>query len=174
MAAGPPLTYIPALQGGRALAYPLQLLSHDHSKVASHAAGNRESEPMVDWTSVEDDLDLVRRTRTNLLVIGPDRLVIDVVSRVIADVPYGIIPCTAHRVRLPAALPRGSTLVLRDVDELDAHGQTALFEWLEHRNGEPQIVCTGSGLLPLLISTGRFDPRLYYRLNVVCIDLSDS
>jgi hypothetical protein len=134
-----------------------------------------ESEVTVDGTSFEDDLDIVRSTRANLLIIGPDWLVIDVLRRVIGDVPYRTIvsACDPRPLRLPLLPLPGSTLVLRDIDKLDAEGQAALFEWLERANGEQQIVCTGSESLPSLVNSGDFDPRLYYRLNTICIDLSN-
>jgi hypothetical protein len=133
----------------------------------------REAETGVDWASVEDALDIVRSTKSNLLVIGPDWLVADVVRWVIADAPYSIIVSPREAGRLPALPLPGCTLVLRDIDELDANGQAALCTWLERANGEQQIVCTASGLLPSLIRSGEFDSQLYYRLNIVCINLSE-
>ena len=77
---------------------PVQLLSHKHAKAASRPVMKREPDVAVDWTSVEHDLDIVRSTRSNLVIIGADLLVTDVLRRVIA----------AH----PCALPRGRALVL--------------------------------------------------------------
>ena len=155
---------------------PIQLLSHKQSKAASRPMAKREPEVPVDWRMVEHDLAIVRSFRANLLVIGPDSLVTDVLRSAIADVPHRIVvsACDSRPLRLPALPLAGSTLVLRDIDELDADGQANQFEWLERANGELQIVCTGSGLLPSLMNSGDFDPRLYYRLNIVCIDLSGS
>jgi Sigma-54 interaction domain len=130
----------------------------------------------VDWTLVEHDLDIVRSFRANLLVIGPDWLVADVLRSAISDVTHSITMSAGdpRPLRLPVVPLPGCTLVLRDIDELDADGQAALFDWLGRANGEQQVVCTGSGLLPSLMTSGEFDPRLFYRLNIVCIDLSNS
>ena len=47
--------------------------------------------------------------------------------------------------------------------------------YAQHRaSDDQQIVCTGSGLLPSMVHGGEFDHRLYYRLNTVCIKLTDS
>ena len=134
---------------------------------------DRGMETAVDWAPVEDALDIVRDTKANLLVIGSEHQVMDVIRWVIADVPSSIIlsPCDARRLRLPQLPLPGSTLVLRDIDELDAEGQAALYTWLETATGEQQIVCTASGLLITLMNSGEFDRRLFYRLNTVCVRL---
>lgn len=136
----------------------------------------REPEVAVDWTSVEHDLAIVRSTGSNLVIIGPELLVTEVLRCVIAAAQYSVIvsACDSRPLRLPAVPLSGATLVLRDIDELDADDQADLLEWLERASGEQQIVCTGSGLLLSQLKSGAFDPRLYYRLNSVCINLSNS
>ena len=155
---------------------PVQLLSHKQAKAASRPVMKREPDVAVDWTSVEHDLDIVRSTRSNLVIIGPDLLVTDVLRRVIAAAQYSIIVSASdpRPLRLPAVPLPGATLVLRDIDELDDDDQADLLDWLERANGEQQIVCTGSGLLLSQLKSGAFDPRLYYRLNSVCINLTNS
>ena len=127
---------------------------------------------MDDWASVEDDLDIVADTKANLLVIGPECPVMNVIRRVIADVPASIvIPCQAGRLPLSrSSLPPG-TLVFRDVDSLDADGQALLFDWLESAGAERQIVSTAAAPLLPLVDAGAFDSRLYYRLNTIYIRL---
>ena len=85
----------------------------------------REPDVAVDWTSVEHDLDIVRSTRSNLVIIGPDLLVTDVLRSVIAAAQYSIIvsACDPRPLRLPAVPLPGATLVLRDIDKLDADDQ---------------------------------------------------
>jgi hypothetical protein len=128
----------------------------------------------VDWAAVEDALDLVSDTKANLLVIGPESLVIDVIRWVVADAPACIVtPCEGGRLRLPHLSRSRGILVFRDIDELDPEGQASLYEWLGSGSGERQIVCTASPLLPSLVTTGEFDSGLYYRLNTICIRLED-
>jgi hypothetical protein len=157
------------------LAYP-QLVSHTQPETPPQSSVEPLAKATDDWASVEEDLDLVRNTRANLLVIGPESLVMDVVRWVIADVPASIIigAGEAGRLRLSHLSLRGSILVLRDLDELDAEGQASLYEWLDGTHGEHQIVCTASPLLLSMLKTGEFDGRLYYRLNTICIRLTDS
>lgn len=154
------------------MAYPYRLLSQERVETSSRAPRDPNRDEAVDWASVEDDLDAVRHTKVNLLVIGPDCLVMNVIRRVIADVPASIvIPCETGRLPLSRlSLPPG-TLVFRDVDALDADGQALVFEWLESASSERQIVSTASASLLPLVDAGAFDRRLYYRLNTVYINL---
>jgi hypothetical protein len=72
------------------------------------------------------------------------------------------------------AWPRGpvGTLIVRDVASLTAEQQQHLLAGLEAERRPLQVVAlAGEPLFPL-IERGRFLEALYYRLNVVCIDLS--
>ena len=154
------------------MAYPSRLLSQERPEISPRAAGDRGPDEIVDWASVEDDLGDVRRTGANMLVIGPECLVMTLIRRVIADVPASVVvSCEAGRLPLSRlSLPRG-TLVLRDVDALDADGQVWLFDWLESASAERQIVSTASASLLPLVNRGLFDSGLYYRLNTVYVTL---
>lgn len=154
------------------MAYPSRLLSQKRSEPSPREAGDRHPDETVDWASVEDDLEVVRRTKANLLVIGPECLVMDVISRVIAHLPANIVgPCEAGRLPLSLLLLPPGAVVFRDVDKLDADGQALLFDWLEHASAERQIICTASPLLLPLVHAGAFDRRLFYRLNTVSLTL---
>jgi hypothetical protein len=146
------------------------------SDTPSDPTAERSAESPVDWASVEDALDIVGNTKANLLIIGPEAQVMDVVRWAIAQVPASIIVSAseAGRLRLRHLSLPGSILVLRDIDELDPEGQASLFEWLDTARGDQQIVCTASPLLLSMVNTGAFDSRLFYRLNTVCIRLAGS
>jgi hypothetical protein len=147
-------------------------LSHNRPETSPRAAGNRGPHETVDWASVEDDLEIVRRTKANLLIIGPESLVMDVISRVIADLPANIVgPCEAGRLPLSLLLLPPGAVVFRDVHHLDADGQALMFDWLEHASAERQIICTASPLLLPLVHAGVFDRGLFYRLNTISLTL---
>jgi hypothetical protein len=153
------------------LAYPSSLLSHERPDISPRATVERGSGNSLDWASFELDLALVRRTKANLLLVGSECLVMNVIRGVIADVPASIIHAEAGRLLLPEAWPHPGTVVLCDVDTLDAGGQVRLSEWLEHGGADHQIISTSSTPLLPLIEAGAFDPTLYYRLNTVYIRL---
>lgn len=154
------------------MAYPSRLLSRKRPDASSRESGECAPEETVDWASVEDDLEVVRRTKANLLVIGPEGLVMDVISRVIAHLPANIVgPCEAGRLPLSLLLLPPGAVVFRDVHQLDADGQALLFDWLENASAERQIICTASPFLLPLVHAGAFDRRLFYRLNTVSLTL---
>ena len=163
------------VKGVESLAYPSRLLSQKQRETPPRLPAERGADASVDWASVEDALDIVRATKANLLVIGPEWQVMDVIRWVIADARASIVTtCDEGRLRLPHRSPPGSTLVFRDIDELDAEGQSSLFGWLESAAGEAQIVCTASTELLSLVNAAAFDRCLFYRLNTICIRLTAS
>jgi len=142
------------------LAYPSRLLSSERSDTS---AGGSSSPVTIDWTSVDDDLEIVRRSKANLLVTGPEDLVLQVIRRVVDANPALIgIPCEAGRIPLsPLPLPP-VPVVFRDIDVLDATAQALLLEWLDQIAGERPIVSTASASLLPLVNAGVFNRRLYY------------
>jgi hypothetical protein len=151
------------------VAYPSRLLSSERSDTS---AGGSSSPVTVDWTSVDEDLEIVRRSKANLLVTGPEDLVMQVIRRVVDANPALIgIPCEAGRIPLsPLPLPP-VPVVFRDIDVLDATAQGLLLEWLDQIAGERPIVSTASASLLPLVNAGVFNRRLYYRVNTVYIKL---
>ena len=72
--------------------------------------------------------------------------------------------------------PLEGTLVLLEVAGLDAKQQAQLLRWLDQFDGrgQVQVVSTTSQPLVSLVETGAFLANLYYRLNVVRMDLTSS
>jgi Sigma-54 interaction domain len=160
------------IKGVESLAYPSRLQSQKWRETSLRAAGERVPTEPVDWASVEADLEFVRRTKANLLVIGHECLVMHVIRRFIDDVPASIVnPSDVRLLALSNQWPPPGTLVFRDIHLLDDDGQTLLFDWLETASGGRQIVSTASECLLPLVNAGAFDSGLYYRLNTVSIRL---
>lgn len=157
---------------GASLTYPFRQLSHRRPDTF-HQADDRPSEP-GDWAAAEDDIEIVRQTRANVLVTGPEFLVMKVTRRLVADATAVVgIPCQAKPLPLfPLPVPRAIVL-FRDIDTLDAEGQAMLLEWLESVTAEQIIVSTASASLLPAVRAGRFDRQLYYRLNTVYIKFGE-
>jgi hypothetical protein len=62
------------------------------------------------------------------------------------------------------------TLVLHGVDTLDGMDQRRLLEWLE-RQTPPRVIATADPGLVIKVERGAFLDSLYYRLNIVCIEV---
>ena len=65
--------------------------------------------------------------------------------------------------------PDAGTLVLRDVETLDAAAQSDLARWIEQIYGRVQLITLTTAPLFPLVASGLFRPGLYYRLNVITI-----
>jgi|SRR5579872_7076864 len=120
-----------------------------------------------------EDQDLWRSTRVNLFVIGAD----DVVAKLVTSLwRYLATPIVVRRRGEPLRLSRSwhpdGTIVVYDVDTLTREEQHALNQWVCGGNGRTRVVSTASQSLLPMVDAGVFDDALYYRLNVVTIDLT--
>jgi hypothetical protein len=118
------------------------------------------------------DLQLLRMPRVNVLLIGPDGIVENVLDMVR---PTLSTPTQCWRAGAPLALTspsRAGTLILREIGTLPADDQLRLLQWLDDLSPRAQIISTSSSTLTSRIQCGRFLEALYYRLNTVCVDMS--
>lgn len=119
-----------------------------------------------------DDRELARRTRANVMLLGRERVASDVVVSMWRhfDTPV-LIRRDGERLRLsPTSEPVG-TIVLHGVDTLTRQEQRALNHWLDADGGRTRVVSTAPPSLVAMVEVERFDSQLYYRLNVLCLDL---
>ena len=118
------------------------------------------------------DLHLIGRQRVNLLLTGTDELVDEALTRVRPNLRGPIEAWTPHApLQLPPPTQSG-TLILRDVEALSAIDPNRLLRWMDLAAGRTQVISTSSSSLLALVESGMFNDRLYYRLNVACVDLT--
>ena len=118
------------------------------------------------------DLDLARLTRVNLFLVGDDDVVVPVVTSLWPFLATPIVVRNrGERLRLSSTSEPVGTVVVCDVDTLTGHEQRALHNWMAG-NGRTQVVSTASKFLQPLLEAGAFHEGLYYRLNVVTVDLT--
>ncbi len=72
----------------------------------------------------------------------------------------------------PARCDRPATLVVRSVSALDQDQQQALLAWLDAPGNRMQVISTTTDPLYPLVSRGAFLANLYYRLNVLLLDVA--
>jgi transcriptional regulator of aroF, aroG, tyrA and aromatic amino acid transport len=72
-------------------------------------------------------------------------------------------------------LPDEGTLILMEIAHLTGSRQSELVAWLDelNRSDAVQIVSTTSRQMVPLVESGEFRADLYYRLNVIRIDLAE-
>jgi hypothetical protein len=128
-----------------------------------------------DWRQARAEylsLLLMGMPRVNLLLVGVDGLVWNVLGTLLLDLHEPIATwCSGQPFVLPPA-GRIGTLILHDVGALTHDEQGQLLNWLEQTGGRTQIVSTASAPLVPRVKAGLFFERLYYRLNTVCVDLT--
>lgn len=136
------------------------------------AFGSRSGNQRRRAASPPSDLDLARLTRVNLFLVGDDDVVIPVVTSLWRSLATPIVVRNrGERLWLsPTSQPVG-TVVVCDVDTLPGDEQRALYDWMA-ANGRTQVVSTASKFLQPLLEAGAFDEGLYYRLNMVTVDLT--
>jgi sigma-54-interacting transcriptional regulator len=119
--------------------------------------------------------DLVIRARSNLLLAGSSSATDAIL---VALKPHLRAPLRKYtpKTGVPLPQPREGTLILLGVDRLDGKQQAQLVRWLDRfdERGRVQVVSTTSEPIFSLVETGAFLANLYYRLNVVRMDLTAS
>jgi hypothetical protein len=157
--------------GGVSLEYQARLSSGVNPETAPHTSRSFSETDAVSL-SAASDLNIARVTRANLLVVGPEPLVRNLLSLVASGTRRdAMVDAKAGRLELPASGARPSTIVVLDVDALTTSEQRRLLEWLDEATSHIQVISTAS--LPLLsrVEARTFNETLYYRLNTIYIDL---
>jgi hypothetical protein len=120
--------------------------------------------------SFETECSSLRDRHSNLLLEGPAE-VTDALLFLLR--PHLREPILWKRSGAPLDLPadQGDTLVLRDVAALSADEQQRLLRWLEEKEPPRQVVSTTTIPVFPLVAHGLFDSVLYYRLNVMLLQV---
>jgi hypothetical protein len=131
---------------------------------------NRTYWPMARAANL--DLHLTGSRRVNMLLTGTADLVRAALARLTPELRGPIQTwMPPGPVQLPPPTQHG-TLILPDVEALSAVDQYRLLRWLEQSSPRTQVISTTTAPLLDRVEAGLFDERLYYRLNVACVDLT--
>jgi len=154
--------------------YQFRLTGGVNHATAPHASMLPIRDDFTIPPSVQRDLSVARITRANILLVGSDRQVSRLVRLSVADLhPAAVVSCRNGHLRLPSTSLRAGTIVIRDVDALSSDDQVKLCEWLDTRSDRTQVVSTASSPIVPLVDSSLFNDALYYRLNVVYVDLTE-
>ncbi len=119
------------------------------------------------------DWNLATTVYANLLLVGSSSetaIMLDALG------PHFRGPICRFRPKAGVVLPERSagTLIVLEVNHLDSKQQAQMLRWIHQPQRHAQVVCTASESLFRLVEAGDFLPELYYRLNVVLLDLTPS
>ena len=121
---------------------------------------------MAEWRSI-------CASRHNVLLEGPPACT-EAVLHLLK--PYLGEPVTLKRPGAPLELHtsmRGA-LVVHDISAFSGPEQDRILGWLDDPHSRTQVVCTTTEPLFPLVVRGLFDETLYYRLNVILLQLTRS
>ena len=120
----------------------------------------------------DDEVRVALALRLNLLLMGREA---EIDAALAEMLPRMASPVALWEARgsddLP--VPGVRTLVVRNVGKLSAAEQQQLNDHLDSWRGTVQIVSTTSRSFLSRVARGAFNERLYYRLNIVCVDLNN-
>ena len=112
-----------------------------------------------------------REARPHALLIGSKASAQAVIARLLRYLRAPLVhwrPCAV--VEPP---PTANTLVIWDVGTLDRMQQALLFRWIDARAADAQVISAAESPVFPLVVRGEFAEPLYYRLNTVCLTLSN-
>jgi Sigma-54 interaction domain len=148
------------------------------------AGGARAAEPNDGATRRPDDLRLAWTARDALLRMGMPRVNVllmgslTVIEAVLQTLVKNLhTPVASWFPGQPLVLPpadRPGTFVLHEVGTLGLQDQIRLLEWLGLSMGRTQVVSTSSAPLLPMVEGGSFIDTLYYRLNLVYVDVTEA
>jgi hypothetical protein len=152
--------------------YPTELMADATASPDVLERGLWLTEPWRRACLAQENLRRMGMPRVNILFIGAD----DVVWRVLGTSLSLAAPIVSWRPGEPLQLPDFTgvrTLVIRDLAQMTGTEQVRLLQWLDRAAGYVQVVSTSSAALLPLVEDGTFVNALYYRLNIICVDLTE-
>jgi transcriptional regulator of acetoin/glycerol metabolism len=137
------------------------------------AIGSRMPGPLLSPSLLLEECGLARTARVNILLVNVSADVQRIVESLLID-RQGVAPI--WRPGKPLTLrqvARPRTMILHEVGALKADEQRRLLAWLEGKGRMTQIISTSPTPLLAAVDAGTFLDTLYYRLNVVYVDVAD-
>jgi hypothetical protein len=126
-----------------------------------------------EWSALPDAglWDRVLANRLCILVTGSEKAARDFVDALGSRLPQPVIHISCDEHVALDEWDAGSTVVLHDIDTLSVTAQWRLLERLDAILPHTQVISTSSRPLVALVTSGDFLAILYYRLNIIHIEL---
>jgi len=118
-----------------------------------------------------DDWNVLQTAHPNVLLIGSDPAITGFLQLLLPLLQPPVAHCANGALKLPEAL--FGTLILRDVQRLDAGDQQRLSAWMSEPMRRTQVISTASCPLYPLVESKILAEGLFYSLNVIMLGLSD-
>ena len=123
------------------------------------------------WFLRPDDWRRARHASANVLLVGAAPSMTDVLEG-LSGLQKPIVTWRAgERFSPPTANCPVGTMILIGIEALPPADQQRLYQWLQRRSCETQVISVTSRPLLPLVEQGAFHDGLYYRLNTVCVEV---
>jgi hypothetical protein len=118
----------------------------------------------------QSEWSILRTSPVNGLLIGSPDLTAAAVAEMEKDLQQPLVWWSPDQgIDLPDLT--GGTLVIRDVDDLDARQQEQLSRWIVLHAPGVQVLALAREPLFESVADGRFSAALYYRMNTVVVEV---
>ena len=115
--------------------------------------------------------DIITSSHPNLLVVGPVAATARLVEALEPHLRQPVRRCEP-RVDSVLPLPDKGAWIISAVEHMSAAQQQRMLHWLDQLEAPVQVVCTTLEPMFTLVLAGGFLSDLYYRLNVVLLDVT--
>jgi hypothetical protein len=130
------------------------------------SSGSRAAGEVSKWLR-QDEWQLLVTARPNVLLEGAPEATDAIVGEALDCLPKPQATWTG----VPPCGDSPATLVVRSISEIDRDEQRALLSWLEAVGDHVQVISTTLKPLYPLVGRGAFLSNLYYRLNVLLVEV---
>jgi hypothetical protein len=117
------------------------------------------------------DLAILQATHAHALLVGPATAVDAALATLQSGLRQPVVAWTPAKTPEPPVLNAG-TLIVRDLADLERDQQQRFLDWVDHGHRGVQVISTSGRHMWSLVERGAFLTPLYYRLGVVCVDLT--
>lgn len=150
-----------------------------HPTLSTHApqrADDNERRPAIPAPDVlgpglHYEWDIITSSHPNLLVVGPAAVTALLIEALEPHLRQPVRRCEP-RVDSVLPLPDKGALIISAVEHMSAAQQQRMLHWLDQLEAPVQVVCTTLEPMFTLVLAGGFLSDLYYRLNVVLLDVT--
>jgi sigma-54-interacting transcriptional regulator len=153
------------------MAQPFGLAGKVDPSLAHHSLAQPSDDRRGAQSPVSDE-GLARFTNLNLLIMGADDVAASFVTSLWSYLSAPrVVRRRGEQLQLLSTSPPADTIVIYDLHTLTRREQDALHRWLNAGNGRTRVVSIATQSLLPVLETGAFNDELYYRLNVLTLDL---
>lgn len=115
------------------------------------------------------ELQLITGVRLNALLCGPSAALSAALTALRPHITHPLAVTSGFAWRPPASST--ATVIVENVSAMLADEQHAMLDWLDASSQPVQVICTSERSLFELVERGTFSDRLFYRLNVMYLEL---